>query len=395
VTGVVIIVGGVAVVFASLLAGAAIGRRLSKAGPLDVVPAAEAHAFHAMADAGIVLTPSGRVLAMNDAALRMVPHVKRGEVLAEADPELAADVARVAEGYTDRPHGEQAWWLRVVSMRSPTGRSLGMLVLLTDSAEKRAFEQRIVELNRDLRQTVRELEAATRAKDRFIANASHEFRTPLQSVIGYTQRLLFERVGPLHKAQRDELEIVERSARHLLAVIESLLDITQLEAGEVQATAAPFDAGATATQVIEAVDPLATAKGIRLSVTAEGLGEIVSDETKLRQILLNLVANAVKFTPEGDVTLDCRRDQGYAVFRVTDTGPGIPQEELERIFEAFHRVRSSTIDGVGGSGLGLYVSNVLATMLGGELDVESVLGEGSAFTLVLPVDAVWEQASAG
>ena len=193
-----------------------------------------------------------------------------------------------------------------------------MLVLLTDLAEKRAFEQRIVELNRDLRRTVLELEAATRAKDRFIANASHELRTPLQSVIGYTQRLLFERVGPLQQGAarraRDRRALgAPPAGGHRVAARHRAARVGRAR----RSTRTRFDPHVTVRQVLDTLEPLASVKGLELRrAYTTGPAEIESDETKVRQILLNLVGQRREVHRRRDRSrVDCAHE-GEAARRV-------------------------------------------------------------------------------
>jgi signal transduction histidine kinase len=229
-------------------------------------------------------------------------------------------------------------------------------------------------------------EAANRAKSEFLATMSHELRTPLTAIIGYGELLADGITGPVTGEQSHQLGRIKASAMHLLGLIDEVLTFARLEAGRETVRPEPVDVRGAVKSAAELVAPMADAKGLALRVDAPaGRVRMDADPGKLHQILVNLLSNAVKFTDAGAVELSAEAPDGTVVFRVRDTGIGIPPEQLERIFEPFTQVESSPTRRFGGTGLGLSVSRRLARLMGGDLAAESVPGEGSAFTLVLPL----------
>lgn len=248
------------------------------------------------------------------------------------------------------------------------------------------LEVMIRERTRRLETANRELIEASEAKSRFLANVSHELRTPLNSIIGFTGVVRQGLAGPLTEEQERQLGMASRSAGQLLQLINQLLDLSRIESGAVVLEHEPFDVAELLAEVRDAVGPLAGSKDLVIvsgGVDLPGGNRIVSDRGKLRQILLNLAGNAVKFTAAGRVTLSCTALGDLIVFSVEDTGIGIPAEELDAVFDEYRQ-----IDGVDGSkpqgtGLGLAVSQKLARLLGGEITAESTVGAGSRFSMRL------------
>lgn len=228
-------------------------------------------------------------------------------------------------------------------------------------------------------------EAADRLKSAFLATMSHELRTPLNSIIGFTGVLLKGFVGPLNDEQTKQLGMVKASAQHLLALINDVLDLSKIEAGQVQVALAPFDVRATIDQALRALQPQADRK--RLSLVAEvspDSGTILSDRRRVEQVLLNLLSNAVKFTEEGGIVVRCEPRDGWLVTSVTDTGIGIRADELATLFRPFRQLESGISRRYEGTGLGLSICKRLLDLLGGDIGVESAPGKGSTFTFRLP-----------
>jgi signal transduction histidine kinase len=230
-----------------------------------------------------------------------------------------------------------------------------------------------------------EAERASEAKSQFLAVVSHELRTPLNAIVGYQDLLSLELEGPLTVGQRGYLTRIRGASEQLLRLIDQILSLSRIEAGREGLALERIDVTTVAEQVVAMVQPAAAAKGLALRLNAPRTPvERISDAGKLRQILLNLLSNAVKFTECGGVEVVVAYEGMRVAVHVRDTGPGIPESDRDRIFEPFAQVDASATRRHGGTGLGLPVSRELALMLGGEVRVDSVYGEGSTFTLELP-----------
>ncbi|MFA5844271.1 MAG: GAF domain-containing protein [Coriobacteriia bacterium] len=260
-------------------------------------------------------------------------------------------------------------------------------------AHKRHLEDLVAERTADLTAANEQLAAlntalreATEAKSTFLSSMSHELRTPLNSIIGFSGVLGQGLAGPLTDEQRTQLGMISASGKHLLELINDVLDLAKVEAGKANIHVEPIDAAALVHAVADSVRPLATSKGLELAVDTQGtIGVLRSDASKVRQILFNLVGNAIKFTDTGRIEMNVRTGpNGEFSFVVSDTGCGIECEDLRRIFEAFIQIEKPEKTRPGGTGLGLKLSQDYATLLGGGLRVESEPGVGSVFTLTLP-----------
>jgi PAS domain S-box-containing protein len=238
----------------------------------------------------------------------------------------------------------------------------------------------------ELRRANTDLEAASVAKDRFLASMSHELRTPLNAVLGFTGTLLMGLPGPLTDEQKKQLTTVQLNGRHLLSLINDLLDLAKIESGKVEVNLEPVACRALLSEVALGLRPLAEGKGIELELASPDQEvEVRSDRRALSQILINLTNNAIKFTDQGRVRLAVTRqgngEAGVSGFSVADTGRGIKNEDQERLFAAFEQ--TSGYRPQEGTGLGLYISQKLAGLIGGTISFESELGRGSTFTLEL------------
>jgi len=241
--------------------------------------------------------------------------------------------------------------------------------------------------SQQLEQLNTELKRASEIKSEFLASMSHELRTPLNSIIGFTELLLSSAKEPLTERQRTSLDKVLKSGKHLLSLINDVLDLSKIEAGQMEVRAESVALGPLIRQCLEVVEPQAQAKGLRLQgVGLETAPTVVQDRRKVEQILLNLLSNAVKFTASGSVDVRIGPPhEGAVTVSVADTGIGLRAEHFEEIFEAFHQVDASETRAAGGTGLGLPISRRLADLMGGSLTVESAQGQGSVFTLRLPL----------
>jgi PAS domain S-box-containing protein len=322
-------------------------------------------------------------------------------------PELSADeLSLVVE---DRPDS-----LALARRLNPTscvfvalrarGRTLGVMSLST-AGTRRRFDEQDRALIEELAQRVAmavdnarlheaerraraEAEAANQAKSDFLAIMSHELRTPLTAVVGYTELLSDEVVGPVNETQRDHLARVRASSEHLLMLIEDILSYARIEAGRELVRIEDFGLAALLEQAAVIIRPLAEKKSLEFTLSGGSLRAVMrSDPQKVRQIIINLLANAVKFTVKGSVRLGARVYDDRVAFEVSDTGPGIAREHLDRVFDAFWQVDQRMTRKAGGTGLGLSVARQLARLLGGDVSVRSTMGEGSVFTVDLPLQA--------
>jgi signal transduction histidine kinase len=312
------------------------------------------------------------------------------EAVAQGRTEFWGDSAMVTPGgrfkyvavrWTVMPGHEKDYGSVVVSITDLTQRVRTQQEL---DAVRQNLEALVEMRTAELRQVNNELKEAQQAKDAFLANMSHELRTPLNSVLGFAGILLQEGAGPLNEEQRKQLEMVRRSGRQLLALVNDVLDLARVESGHIEMVEEEFDAGAFAVASVEEVRPLALEKAIALmaNVPPEPL-PMTTDKERLHRIVLNLLSNAVKFTESGEVELTVRGSERTVSFVVRDTGPGIPTVERERIFEPFHQLPSESAAKSPGSGLGLAIARELAALLGGTLTVGGDDG-GAVFTLELP-----------
>jgi PAS domain S-box-containing protein len=268
---------------------------------------------------------------------------------------------------------------------SPLETEDGMLIssAIRDVTERKRFEKTLQEKNI-------ELENASLAKDRFLASMSHELRTPLNAVIGFTGTLLMKLPGPLNGEQEKQLRTIQASSRHLLSLINDLLDLAKIESSKVELKMEPVVCQMLIEEVSTVLRTLAGSKNLNFEIAMPNHEvKVLTDRRSLTQILINLTNNAIKFTDKGSVRLQLleREENGKssAEISVTDTGLGIRQEDQSRLFQAFMQVDSSSTRAYEGTGLGLHVSQKLATMIGGRISFESEYGRGSKFTVSLPL----------
>ena len=282
--------------------------------------------------------------------------------------------------------GTVAWWL-VLAHKSrevaqeESNRQTHLLMQEIDSHRK---------TDEALQQARHVAEQANQAKSRYISTISHELRTPLNSILGYAQLLQEDADLPPHRAQA--IRVIHRGGEHLLSLIEGTLDIARIESGKLALDVRPMAFADTMAEVAGMFELQAAAKGLHFAYEARGTlpRAVRADEKRLRQILINLLGNAVKFTRQGEVRLVVRHARQMAHVEVHDTGPGMSPAELEKVFEPFHRGQSAVGEPGSGSGLGLTIARMLTDLMGGEMTVRSTPGEGSVFTvrLFLPeVDA--------
>ena len=351
-------------------------------------------------DYGIfMLDPTGVIVSWNEGAERIKGYRSNEivgkhfsvfypkEDLAAGKPEMELRVAKQTgrfedEGWRVRKDGTLFWAnVIITAIRNDAGELIGFGKVTRDLSERRAAHERAIQ---DARR-IATIEASSKAKTDFLAAMSHELRTPLNAIGGYAELLQMGVGGSLSPQQADYLERVRTAQQHLLTLINDLLNYSRIEAGQVVYDIVPLPLHAVVHKVMALIEAQATRKSIRL--THEGCDDgliAMADRVKVEQILLNLLSNAIKFTPEdGRVMVTCSSASGKAVVRVEDSGPGVPEDQREAIFEPFVQLGRSLTSVQEGTGLGLAISRDLARAMKGEIVLtKSVLG-GAAFTLSL------------
>jgi signal transduction histidine kinase/CheY-like chemotaxis protein len=358
-------------------------------------------ALASMADGFLLCDAADRVVAWNERYLDIYPWLR--DVIAPGVPFERMALVTVNAMLPDRPTEDQQGWvqLRLARHRSheghqeqvlPDGRVIHALDRRTADGGVVSVYHDVTAAERTLARAKADAEAANRAKSRFLASMSHEIRTPLNAVLGMNGLMLNT---PLTDEQRRYAELIRSSGQTLLALINDILDLSKVEAGRMELEIVEFDPLATVNEVVTLLAVRAEAKGLTLeSHAAPGLpGRVRGDPSRLRQVLVNLIGNALKFTPHGqvDVGLTHRPLPGRRVelvIGVRDTGIGIDAATLPRLFRHFSQGDSSTARRHGGSGLGLAISQEIVELMHGRIDVDSVPGEGSTFTVRLPLEVV-------
>ncbi|MBA2304279.1 MAG: PAS domain S-box protein [Acidobacteria bacterium] len=379
-----------------------------------------------VADPIIVTDPEGDIVLMNEPAERMftTPHppgesaqrrvrangahltsfvsnvlTRSGESRYRGELQLADPVtgrAAPVEGLAGQILSEQGELIWVVTI----------LHDLTEAIEKARLYEQLKEASAELERKVQEataelaeqnellrrqhiaLEQASELKSQFLANMSHEFRTPLNAILGYTHMLLHGVTGAVTDTQRKSLSRIDSNSRHLLALINDILDITRIEAGRMPLTVTLFAIPELVDEVMAELEPIIRRSNLAVHPRIRGkLPKLRSDRSKVKQIVVNLLSNALKFTPAGGVTITASQNarEKTVLIAIGDTGVGIAPEDQGRVFEDFRQLDSSPTRGYGGTGLGLSICRRLALMLGGTIDLNSQVGKGSTFALSLPV----------
>jgi len=367
-------------------------------------------------------TPDGRILFLNEFGQRffgyteaeicgrhvigtLVPETEsNGRNLSPLMEEICANPTAFEQSVNEnmRRNGERVWiaWTNK-AVPAKQGQVAEILSIGTDITARRRAEEAIREVNVSLERRVAErtaelalardrAEGADRTKSAFLATMSHELRTPLNSIIGFTGLLLRGLAGPLNAEQTKQLRMVKDSGQHLLALINDVLDISKIEAGQIEIANAPFDLPESIQKVVQTVTPLANKKQLPLiAQIAPDVSRITSDRRRVEQILLNLLSNAIKFTEQGEVTLTAEIVPGTprSAFRISvaDTGLGIKRENLDKLFQPFRQLDTGLTRQHEGTGLGLAICKRLVERLGGTITVESEWGKGGTFQCTLPI----------
>ena len=336
-----------------------------------------------------------RYVRVNDALARLLgqsPAALTGRFAGDLDPRFQTDLQAAArrlmqggesvlteEVAAQVPGSDRVahWLVTLHPVRTASGLCLGLGAAAVDITARKEAELAA--------QAAREAaEAASRAKSQFLGVISHELRTPLTTVIGYSDLLIGGLSGPVTERQREQLRRIKTSAWNLVSIIEEILTFSRTEAGKEEAQLEPTDVAALAREAADMIEPQAHSRGLHFRAhLLPSPHYVVTDGGKVRQIILNLLGNAVKFTDVGAVELELAEVPGGLALHVRDTGPGIAPENLEAIFEPFRQVDQSSTRQKGGTGLGLAVSRHLARLMGGDVTVESAPGQGSTFTLWL------------
>jgi signal transduction histidine kinase len=273
----------------------------------------------------------------------------------------------------------------LVGRKSPGEFARETVDLLTTFASQSALAIENARLFHQLEQKSRELEDASRHKSQFLANMSHELRTPLNAILGYTELIVDRVYGEVPDKIDEVLDRVQKNGRHLLGLINDVLDLSKIEAGQLTLHLSDYSFSDVVQEVVSSVGSLAAEKQLKLTVdVAPELPTGRGDERRITQVLLNLVGNAIKFTDKGKVTVQINASDGAFVAAVADTGPGIDKQDQERIFEEFQQSDSALTKGRTGTGLGLAIAKRIAQLHGGRIWVESTLGKGSTFYLRIP-----------
>jgi signal transduction histidine kinase len=258
--------------------------------------------------------------------------------------------------------------------------------LLHSFAAQAAVAVENARLFQEIQEKSQQLELASKHKSQFLANMSHELRTPMNAVLGYTDLILDDIFGEVPAPIRETLERIKTNGHHLLSLINDVLDLSKMEAGQLTLSLGDYAMGEVVHAVVSAVESLAAGKKLAFkAIVPADLPSGRGDERRLTQVLLNLAGNAIKFTDTGEVSIEARAADGAFVVSVSDTGPGIAEADQQNIFEEFQQADSSSTRSKGGSGLGLSISRRIVELHGGRLWVESVPGEGSTFYFTVPL----------
>jgi PAS domain S-box-containing protein len=388
--------------FAFAATGLFFGWSLIRYRLLDIVPVARETVIESMRDAMIVLDRHGRIVDINPAALGVIGRKAKSDAIGKSLTQLLPAQRELIQKYADKedlqtevvfdnPDGTQRFYELLLSpLRDRNGTLTGRIVVLRDIGELRKSALQIQRQNESLTQANHELttaraqaEAANQLKSQFLANMSHELRTPLNAILGFAQLALAGAVGELTEPQRKTQERIVANGEHLLRLINEVLDLSRIEAGKMEINPQPFDVRAMLDEVVLQNRVLADQKKLALELSLDPAlpPVLVADHERIKQILINLIANGIKFTDAGCVRLDVRKNgETTWTLTVSDTGIGILPAMQAMIFEEFRQLDAGTSRQYGGTGLGLAIARRFAQLMGGTITVTSTPGVGSTFT---------------
>ena len=355
-------------------------------------------------DAVVTVDEQGTIVLVNGQTEKLFGY-QRHELLGERIEKLIPE--RVRDGHSQhrasysrkpctRPMGAglELYALRKDGTEFPVEISLGtiqtsegfrVISSIRDVSERKKTQRQIEQQNRELEIRNREAERATKLKSKFLATMSHELRTPLNAIVGFSELLAEGTAGELNDKQKRFVGHIKQGSAHLLQLINDILDLSKIEAGQLELRCDEFQIGDALPEVLSTIRPLAIAKNIQVEHDLKTERPVYADRIRFKQILYNLLSNAVKFTPKGGrIRIDCVDKEGFICIAVNDTGIGIRAEEQELIFEEFRQVEGSKNAPVEGTGLGLAITKRLVEQQGGRISLESAPGKGSQFTFTLP-----------
>ena len=362
---------------------------------IDIKDAAQ-DLFSNVADGVIILNKEGEVLQINRAARQMF------NKLYGPERNTGSMLDRLLRNYHDMGDpkqletelGEAGKRSNVVISRYPIkhgSNQVGNIIFVRDVSDQKQAENEIRRVNLDLAAARDQALQSNRAKSAFLANMSHELRTPLNAIIGYSEMLQEEAEETNDKESILDLKKIHGAGRHLLTLINDILDLSKIEAGKMDFYSEPFEIAPLIQEVVATLQPMIDENHNTLTVTVpDDIGDMKADITKVRQSLFNLLTNAAKFTENGEITLtavkEVRERIHWITFTVSDSGIGMTLEQQENLFQYFAQADPSTTRKYGGTGLGLAISQRFCQMMGGDITVQSTAGKGSTFTIHLPVE---------